>query len=100
MRFLLDRCVIVDAARSGHSPRLEAWLTAQEPQDFALSTVTLGELRLLADEVVCLEAVRDLGANGYYYRDVGPVSDDEVVAALAEVAPTGSPVRESKGPVN
>jgi predicted nucleic acid-binding protein len=43
--FLLDTCVVSDAARRGQFPRLEAWLTAQRADDLAISALTLGELR-------------------------------------------------------
>jgi predicted nucleic acid-binding protein len=43
--FLLDTCVVSDAARRGQFPRLETWLAAQQADDLAISALTLGELR-------------------------------------------------------
>jgi predicted nucleic acid-binding protein len=45
MRFLLDTCIVSDAARKGQYPQLEAWLVAQNPVDLAIGAVTIGELR-------------------------------------------------------
>lgn len=43
---------------------------------------SLATVREHADEVVCLEAPRDFGAVGHYYRDFGQVDDAEVIAIL------------------
>jgi putative phosphoribosyl transferase len=48
---------------------------------------TLAEMRVEADEVVCLEDHPDFGAIGYYYSDFRQVSDQEVIALLARFAP-------------
>jgi toxin FitB len=45
MRFLLDTCIVSDAARRGQYPALEAWLNAQHQADLAIGAITLGELR-------------------------------------------------------
>jgi predicted phosphoribosyltransferase len=37
-----------------------------------------------ADDVVCLSAPAEFGAVGFWYRDFGQTSDEEVLAALAE----------------
>jgi putative phosphoribosyl transferase len=46
----------------------------------------LPELSAVADEVVCLEKPLRLVAVGEWYRDFSEVSEDEVVAMLAEAA--------------
>lgn len=43
---------------------------------------TVERLRPEVDAVVCLDTPRDLGAIGYFYRDFGQVSDEEVIATL------------------
>lgn len=45
MRFLLDTCVVSDAAKTGRYPALEQWLAGQRTADLALATITFGELR-------------------------------------------------------
>ena len=45
---------------------------------------TLADLRGEADEIVCLEKYEPFYAIGAYYTDFGQVSDDEVIAALAQ----------------
>jgi toxin FitB len=45
VRFLLDTCILSDAARSGRFPALEAWLGAQRIDDLAVAALTFGELR-------------------------------------------------------
>lgn len=45
MRFLLDTCILSDAARKGQYPQLQAWLENQHPADFAIGVITLGEIR-------------------------------------------------------
>jgi len=47
-------------------------------------TETVAELRDEADDVVCLEQHEMFGAIGYYYADFRQVSDEEVVALLAQ----------------
>lgn len=44
MSFLLDTCIIPDAARSADSS-LEQWLRSQSPLDLHLSVLSLGEIR-------------------------------------------------------
>lgn len=44
MSFLLDTCVISDAARHADA-RLELWLRSQSPLDLNLSVLSLGEIR-------------------------------------------------------
>jgi predicted phosphoribosyltransferase len=41
-----------------------------------------------ADDVVCLSAPARFGAVGFWYRDFGQTSDEEVLAALAETTRT------------
>ena len=45
---------------------------------------TLADLRGEADEIVCLEKYEPFYAIGAYYTDFRQVSDDEVIAALAQ----------------
>jgi predicted nucleic acid-binding protein len=45
VRFLLDTCIVSDAAKPGRFPRLEAWLGAQRLPDLAIGALTFGELR-------------------------------------------------------
>ncbi len=45
MRFLLDTCIVSDAAKPGRFPTLEAWLGEQRLDDLALAALTFGELR-------------------------------------------------------
>jgi len=51
-------------------------------------------LRAEADEVVCVEAPRELWAVGFWYEDFRPVTDDEVMALIA-----GAAARTSDPPV-
>jgi toxin FitB len=44
LSFLLDTCVISDAAKNA-DPGLEQWLRAQSPLDLHLSVLSLGEIR-------------------------------------------------------
>jgi putative phosphoribosyl transferase len=46
------------------------------------AAVTLESLRSEADEVVCLDEDPDLMAIGFYYRDFGQTSDEEVLSLL------------------
>jgi len=55
---------------------------------------TLVELQHEADEVVCLESPHFFGAIGAFYADFSQVSDEEVIALLAEAAARSEP---SKG---
>lgn len=47
---------------------------------------TADELRALADDVVCLAEPERFGAVGYYYEDFHQLTDDEVIALLAQAA--------------
>jgi predicted phosphoribosyltransferase len=47
-------------------------------------TDSLAVMRREADEIVCIEAHADLGAIGYYYSDFRAVSDEVVIALLAQ----------------
>jgi putative phosphoribosyl transferase len=54
-------------------------------------TDALPTLEAEADEVICLEAHRDFGAIGFFYRDFRQVEDQEVIAMLDRFgAPSGS----------
>ncbi|WP_315755159.1 MULTISPECIES: phosphoribosyltransferase [unclassified Bradyrhizobium] len=62
-------------------------LRRREPKELVLAVPvapleTLQRLHTEVDAVVCLDTPRDFGAIGYYYRDFGQVSDDEVIATL------------------
>jgi putative phosphoribosyl transferase len=64
-----------------------AWLVLAAP---VAAAETLAALAGEADETVCVEAPKGLGAIGYYYDDFHQMSDDEVTALLApapQVAP-------------
>jgi predicted phosphoribosyltransferase len=45
-------------------------------------TENLAALRADADDVICLEDHAFFGAIGFYYRDFGQVSDEEVIKIL------------------
>jgi predicted phosphoribosyltransferase len=45
---------------------------------------TVASLRALVDDAVILHAPHDLGSIGFYYRDFRQLSDEEVVAMLAQ----------------
>lgn len=57
---------------------------------------TLHELREDCDEVVCLSSPKLFGAVGFWYQDFAAVTDEEVLALLAQsqkaAAPPGEPV--------
>ncbi|MGE5048307.1 MAG: phosphoribosyltransferase [Deltaproteobacteria bacterium] len=57
---------------------------------------TLHELREDCDEVVCLSSPKLFGAVGFWYQDFAAVTDEEVLALLAQsqtaAAPSGEPV--------
>jgi alpha-beta hydrolase superfamily lysophospholipase len=50
------------------------------------SSDTVARLAQEADSVVCPAPLADLGAVGLWYRDFRPVSDEEVIALLADLA--------------
>ncbi|MDP2619396.1 MAG: phosphoribosyltransferase [Hyphomicrobiales bacterium] len=56
---------------------------------------TVAKLRPEVDEIVCLETPEPFYAIGLYYRDFGQVSDQQVVALLAEAA---GPTKEAASP--
>lgn len=45
MLFLLDTCILSDIARKGQYPKLLKWAEEQRMSDFAVSSITMGELR-------------------------------------------------------
>lgn len=62
-------------------------IRAQEPARLVLATPvaatdTIEELRMEADDIVCLEAHADFGAIGYFYRDFDQLDDATVIALL------------------
>ena len=80
--------VVDDGVATGATTRaaLRA-VRAREPKKLVLATPvappdTLEELRVEADETICLEVHPDFGAIGYYYRDFHQLDDDEVIAIL------------------
>ena len=54
---------------------------------------TIAALRDAVDAVVCLEAPRDFGAVGQFYRDFRETTDDEVIALLAQSRASSSSER-------
>jgi putative phosphoribosyl transferase len=46
---------------------------------------TADELRMIADEFICLSMPEDFKAVGNYYHDFSQVSDDEVVEILRNI---------------
>lgn len=82
--------VVDDGIATGATARaaLRA-LRAQGPASIVLAVPvapsdTLAVLRREADDVVCLEHHIDFGAIGVFYADFRQVTDDAVIAALAE----------------
>lgn len=45
MRFLLDTCILSDGARPAKFARLAEWLSAQQAEDLATGSLSVGELR-------------------------------------------------------
>lgn len=80
--------VVDDGIATGATTRaalraVRAW----KPKKLVLATPvaptdTLDALRSEADEIICLEAHRILGAIGFFYTDFRQVSDEEVIAIL------------------
>ncbi|MEU7058011.1 phosphoribosyltransferase family protein [Streptomyces sp. NPDC046197] len=52
---------------------------------------TVPQLRTVADQVVCLQALRHLGSIGAWYQDFSPTSDADVMTLLAEAGLCASP---------
>lgn len=74
----------VRALRGRGAARIVVAVPVGSPQAVAM-------LREEADEVVCLEVPDDLGGVGRWYRDFGQVSDEEVLAALADAGVPAAP---------
>lgn len=74
-----------------------AWARARHPRKLIAATAvapprTAADLRRAADEVVCLATPEPFLAVGEFFADFSPVTDAEVVAALAaarDVVPAG-----------
>jgi len=64
-----------------------AWLVLAAP---VAAAETLASLAGEADETVCVEAPKGLGAIGFYYEDFHQMSDDEVTDLLARAAASGA----------
>jgi len=80
--------VIDDGVATGATTRaaLRA-IRARKPRRLVLAvpvapTENLAALRADADDVICLEDHAFFGAIGFYYRDFGQVSDEEVIKIL------------------
>jgi putative phosphoribosyl transferase len=63
-----------------------AWLVLAAP---VAAAETLAALGGEADETVCVEAPKGLGAIGFYYKDFHQMSDTEVTDLLARAPPAG-----------
>jgi predicted phosphoribosyltransferase len=80
--------VIDDGIATGATTRaaLQA-IRNRKPKELVLAVPvappdTIAELRRDVDNLICLETPELFGAIGYFYRDFGQVSDQEVVAIL------------------
>ncbi len=80
--------VVDDGVATGATTRaaLRA-VRAREPKKLVLAVPvappdTLDSLRPEVDEIVCLEAHRDFGAIGFFYRDFRQIGDAEVIEIL------------------
>jgi predicted phosphoribosyltransferase len=80
--------VIDDGIATGATTRaaLQA-IRNRKPKELVLAVPvappdTIAELRRDVDTLICLETPEVFGAIGYFYRDFGQVSDQEVVAIL------------------
>ncbi len=80
--------VIDDGIATGATTRaaLQA-IRNRKPKELVLAVPvappdTIAELRRDVDTLICLETPELFGAIGYFYRDFGQVSDQEVVAIL------------------
>jgi putative phosphoribosyl transferase len=87
---IADQVVIVidDGIATGATTRaaLQA-IRNRKPKELVLAVPvappdTIAELRRDVDNLICLETPELFGAIGYFYRDFGQVSDQEVVAIL------------------
>jgi predicted phosphoribosyltransferase len=89
---LAGRTVIIvdDGIATGATIRAALRATAQrKPAKLVLAvpvapSSTLKELRVEADEIVCLEDYPNFGAIGFYYSDFRQVSDEQVTTILAQ----------------
>lgn len=84
--------VIDDGIATGATVRaaLKA-LRRQEPRKLVLAVAVappdaIKRLRAEVDEIICLETPEPFYAIGIYYRDFGQVSDEEVIALLAQAS--------------
>lgn len=93
--------VVDDGVATGATTRaaLRA-VRAREPKKLVLAVPvappdTLDSLRPEVDEIVCLEAHRDFGAIGFFYRDFRQISDDEVIEILNKCGPGNDGVKKT-----
>lgn len=81
MHFLLDTCVLSDAAKPRHHPQLTEWVAAQPSSALAISVITLGELRYGVERLPSGRKRADLigwleGALPEHFRErILPVTD-------------------------
>lgn len=73
------------AALKGIRAQNPKWLVAAVG---VAPTEALDKIAKEADEVICGYHTADFAAVGQFYEDFTPVTDDEVMAALQELAPT------------
>ncbi|HML06960.1 MAG TPA: phosphoribosyltransferase family protein [Xanthobacteraceae bacterium] len=85
--------VIDDGIATGATTRAALRATrARDPKRLVLAvpvapTDSLAELRVEADDIVCLEAHEMFGALGFYYHDFRQISDEEVIELLQRFPP-------------
>ena len=61
---------------------------------------SVGALREVADEILCIELPEDLWAVGAWYEDFRPTTDEEVSALLADAAHRGSEEPPGAAPIS
>lgn len=94
VRFLLDTCVLSDAAKPQQHARVHEWLGGQPSSALAISVITLGELRYGVERLSSGRKRTDLmswlqGAlPAHFHERILPVSD-RVADAWAVLRATG-----------
>jgi putative phosphoribosyl transferase len=95
--------VVDDGIATGATTRAALRATrARKPSKLVLAvpvapTTSLAEMRVEADDVVCLEDHEFFGAIGLYYADFRQTSDQEVIYALARFAPAAGSATPTAG---